>query len=115
MSDDAQAGDLVRLAKTRHFNELEAAWMARPVIVADVGGLSEVVVDRETGVVVEPEDTVALAEAMVSLLKQPQVATQLGANARRRAASRFSWKEHVAAYDGLYRRLIETQGSVTGN
>lgn len=94
---------------------LEAAWMARPVIAADVGGLSEVVVDRETGVVVEPEDAIALAEAMVSLLEQPQVATQLGANGRRRAASRFPWKEHVAAYDSLYRKLIEAQGPVTGS
>ena len=86
---------------------LEAALMARPVVATRVGGLPEVVLHEQTGLLVEKEDSMALAEAIAFLLDHPTTAGQMGQAARRRAAEVFSWKRCVDAYDNLYQRLIK--------
>jgi glycogen(starch) synthase len=85
---------------------LEAALMARPVVASRVGALPEVIADGQTGVLVDPEDSHALAEAIAYLLDHPEAATRMGEAARRRAQELFSFKRHVDAFDALYRRLI---------
>jgi glycogen(starch) synthase len=89
---------------------LEAAWMARPVIAARVGGMPEVVAHEETGLLFESENAGALADAVSFMLHNPQAAIRMGQAARRRVRKVFSWEGHVDAYDALYRRLID-QGS----
>jgi glycogen(starch) synthase len=89
---------------------LQAALMARPVVGTRVGGLPEVVAHEETGLLVEPDNSVALAEATASLLVRPDVATKMGQTARRRAQTEFSWDRHVRAYDALYREIIAAGG-----
>jgi glycosyltransferase involved in cell wall biosynthesis len=84
---------------------LQAAMMARPVVATRVSGLSEVVVHQNTGLLVEPEDARALAEAITLLLEQPEAAVRMGRAARRRVQEVFSWEQCVAAYDALWRRL----------
>lgn len=84
---------------------LEAALMARPVVATCVGGLPEVVAHEQTGLLVEPEDPRALAEAIAYLLDHPPTATYMGQAARSRAQAVFGWKQHVNAYDALYRKL----------
>jgi glycogen(starch) synthase len=85
---------------------LQAAMMARPVVATRVSGLSEVVVHRETGLLVEPEDSNSLAESIAWLLDHPESATRMGQAARRRVQEVFSWEQCVSAYDDLWRRLI---------
>jgi glycogen(starch) synthase len=85
---------------------LEAAVMARPVIATRVGGLPEVIVDKETGLLTETDSSDALAEAIELLVTQPEKAKAMGRAARERAQKTFSWDRHVAAYDALYRKLI---------
>jgi glycogen(starch) synthase len=92
---------------------LEAAVMARPVVATRVGGLSEAVVHQQTGILVESEDTAALAEAIACLLDHPDKAAQMGQGARHRAEEVFSFQRHVDAYDALYRKL--TVDRHTGN
>jgi glycogen(starch) synthase len=82
---------------------LEAGMMARPVIAARVGGVPELVQDDETGLLVESENSAALAEAIASLLEDPAKARRLGWAARQRVQEKFSWQAHVDAYDCLYR------------
>jgi glycogen(starch) synthase len=84
---------------------IEAAHMARPVVASRVGGLPEVVIDGETGMLVEPDDPSALAAAMTILLEDPAAAERLGRAARCRAREQFEWNRHVAAFDVLYRTL----------
>jgi glycogen(starch) synthase len=84
---------------------LEAALMARPVVATRVGGLPEVVAHQQTGLLVEKEDSRALAEAITYLLDHPEIATKMGEAARSRAQAIFSWKRHVDAFDALYRQL----------
>jgi glycogen(starch) synthase len=84
---------------------LEAALMARPVVATRVGGLPEVVLHEQTGLLVENENSGALAEAAAFLLTQPATAMKMGQTARLRAHHTFSWQRHVDAYDALYQRL----------
>ena len=85
---------------------LEAALMARPVVATRVGGLPEVVVHGQTGLLVEPENSEALAEAIVYLLGHPDTAIRMGQAARERAQEVFGWERCVDAYDALYRQLV---------
>ncbi len=85
---------------------LEAALMARPVVATRVGGLPEVVIHEQTGLLVAPDDSRGITEALMSLLGHPEWATQMGQAARQRAQEVFSWDRCVAAYDALYHTLI---------
>ena len=73
---------------------VEAMHAARPLVASRVQGLEEVVTDRATGLLVAPEDPVALAGALAELADRPAWAADLAANAAERAAERFS----VAGY-----------------
>ena len=67
-------------------------WMAsgRPVVATRVGCLPEVVRDRETGVLVEPESAGALAEGLSRLLNDPTATALMAQRARQRAEEKFS-------------------------
>lgn len=84
---------------------VEAALMQRPVVAARVGGLPEVVAHEETGLLVEPENSAALAHAIASLLSNPQTAERMGVAARSRAQSKFALGAQCDAYEDLYRRI----------
>jgi len=86
---------------------LEAALMARPVIATRTGGLPEVVDHLHTGLIVEREDTEALAQAISLLLSSPELAWRMGRAGRKRALQLFSWDRFVDAHDALYQRLIK--------
>lgn len=63
----------------------------RPVVATRVGDLPHVVIDGETGLLVEPGDRSALAEAMVACLSQPDLAARLGGAGRQKLGSTGSW------------------------
>jgi glycogen(starch) synthase len=86
---------------------LQAAQMARPVVATLVGGLPEIVIDKETGLLVPNEDHHALSEAVIWLLRNKREAVRMGENARARAHDVFNWKDHVNQYDELYRKLTD--------
>jgi glycosyltransferase involved in cell wall biosynthesis len=87
---------------------LEAAQMARPVVATPAGGLAEAIVHQQTGLIIEKENSFALAEAVGFLLGHPDVAVRMGQAARSRVLGTFSLKSCVDSYDRLYRRLIGT-------
>jgi glycogen(starch) synthase len=84
---------------------LEAASMARPVVATRVGGLPEVVVHEQTGLLVEKDDPDALSEAVTSLLAHPDTAARMGDTARRRAIQDFRLERSVDAYVELYQHV----------
>ena len=86
---------------------LQAAQGGRPIVATRRGGLPEIVVEGETGLLVDADDAHALGEAIVSLLDHPGTVSRMGAAARERAARCFGWEPFVDAYDALYRRLGE--------
>lgn len=83
---------------------LEGMQMARPVIASRTGGLAEIVVDGETGMLFENENTTALAEAVTFLLAHRDAARRMGLAGRKRA-QKFSIRAFADAYASLYRRL----------
>jgi glycogen(starch) synthase len=85
---------------------LQAAQMARPVVATRIGGLPEVIIDHQTGLLVDRESPQALADAIAFLLDHPQTAAELGQSARHRIQRDFGWDRYVDAYDGLYRKLL---------
>lgn len=87
---------------------LEAAMMARPVVATPAGGLPEAVVHEETGLIVEHENSLAIAEAVVFLLEHPDVAILMGQSARSRVLQTFSLNSCADSYSRLYRRLVRS-------
>src|SRR5205807_1350030 len=69
----------------------EAMAHGRPVVASAVGGLRDLVVDGETGLLVEPGDVAGLRSALERLLADPALRARLGSAARARIAARFSW------------------------
>ncbi len=84
---------------------LQAMQMARPVVASDVGGLTEIVVDHETGLLVPKEDSAALAQAIIFLLEHEQTAAQFGKAGQLRAQHTFGFDRFVDAYEQLYQQL----------
>lgn len=80
----------------------EAMAHGRPVVATGVGGLSDAIVDGETGLLVPAGDITALEAALGRLLADAELCARLGAAARRRACERLSWRAYadgaVAAY-----------------
>jgi glycogen synthase len=85
---------------------LETAFMARPIVAAKVGGIPEIVVHDQTGVLVEPENASALADAVAHLLNDPPAAERMGRWARRRALENFCFERHVNSYEAVYRSVV---------
>jgi glycosyltransferase involved in cell wall biosynthesis len=81
----------------------EAMAHARPVVASAVGGLLDLVVDGETGVLVPPRDVPALRGALERLLADPDLRRRLGEAGRARVQERFSWPAvtdaTIAAYE----------------
>jgi glycogen(starch) synthase len=92
---------------------LEAGLMARPVVATRVGGIPEIVVERETGLLVDPEDWRGIAWAIEFLLAHPETATQFGEAARRRIQTVFNFERYADAYDAVYRKLISGNSKET--
>ncbi len=80
---------------------LEAMQMERPVIASRVGGVPEVVLDQETGLLVPPHDPVALSQAMQELINHPQRAIEMGLRGRKRALEKFTLRQTMDPYENL--------------
>ncbi len=85
---------------------LEAAASGIPAVTTARGALPEIVVDGETGFVVE-EEAQALARAWGRLLADSARRAEMGAAARRRALREFSGAKYADVVDRLYRALEE--------
>jgi glycogen synthase len=70
---------------------LEAAATGIPLVVADVGGLGEAVINGQTGISYPPRDVAALAAAVRMVLDDPAAAQQRAVAARERLTSDFEW------------------------
>ena len=88
---------------------LEAMAAAKPVVATRVGGVPELVVDGETGILVSPKDTEALARAIVTLIQDPLRGRSMGEAGRKRVQDHFSMTAMVTKTDHLYQELLKTK------
>jgi len=104
------ACDLVLLTSDNEGTPLsliQAALLGVPAVAVRVGSVPEVVLDRETGIVVDPsaDDTTEIAAAVGGLLSEPRMRVSLGAAARQYAQEHFSVAQYVAKHAELYAEL----------
>lgn len=85
---------------------LEAMAHGRAVIATSVGGLPELVVDGETGLIVPPHDAAALSRAIIELAGDPARVRAMGAAARRRVVTEFAESRPVDRVEALYRAAL---------
>lgn len=83
---------------------LDAMAAARPVVATTAGGIPEVVVDGETGILVPPRDHEAMASAIVRLLKDPDLRQRMGHAGLVRARRRFTAERMVQETLRVYKR-----------
>lgn len=85
----------------------EAMALGKPVIGSGAGGNPELVVDGESGLLVPPRDTAALAAALRRLLSDRALSTRLARAGRERVEKGFSSEVRLDRIEGLYRRLLD--------
>lgn len=84
----------------------EAMAYARPVIATSVGGLTDAIVDGETGLLVPQRDVAALRSALERLLGDADLRSRLGAAARRAAEEQFGFAAAATATLSLYESVL---------
>ena len=89
---------------------LEAMAAAKPVVATAVGGVPEVVVDGQTGLLVPPRDPEALAQAIITLLRNPGRARAMGEAGRQRVLEHFTVERMVAETERVYQALLVRKG-----
>jgi glycosyltransferase involved in cell wall biosynthesis len=81
--------------------------MQRPIISSAVDGLPELVVDQDSGLILKDNNERELAEAILSLIHNPQKAIGMGKALTHHFEERFGFDRCVSRYEGLYRRIAE--------
>jgi glycosyltransferase involved in cell wall biosynthesis len=84
---------------------MEAMAVGRPLIASRMGGLTDLVVDGETGLLVPPDDHVALRQAMERLLTDPALRARMGEASQRKVVE-FQASAVVQRIEQVYRRLL---------
>lgn len=88
---------------------IEAMAAGKPVVASRIAPLTEIVVDGDTGLLVQPENPKAFAEAIVWLLTHPETARRMGQCGRERVRQHFS-AEHMAAKTlALYQQVLSAR------
>ncbi|EED34669.1 glycosyl transferase, group 1 family [Luminiphilus syltensis NOR5-1B] len=89
---------------------LQASSAGLPIVATRAGGIPEVVVDGETGYLCPPGDTTAIADAMNSLLSNPDTARRMGEAGKRRMQDEFSVDVMARGNLAVYRQVLEAAG-----
>jgi len=89
---------------------IEAMAAGLPVVATRVGGIPDVVIEGETGLLVEPGNPAELAEAIIQLLTNPHIQRQMGIKGRQRVESYFTAQRSAANLTALYCRLLQAKG-----
>jgi glycosyltransferase involved in cell wall biosynthesis len=81
-----------------------------PIVASGVGGNVEIIRDGATGLLVPPEDSDALAAALLRLLRDPHFARRLAEDGHCFVQENFSFERLIADVDGLYTELLQQRG-----
>lgn len=88
---------------------LEAMASGLPAIVTPVAGVSEVVTDSETGILVDRDNPQELAVALINILNNPDLAAKIGRQARAHVIENYEWKQRTKQILDIYEEIVATQ------
>lgn len=89
---------------------LQALALGKPVVGTTVGGIPEVVIPGETGLLVPPKDPPALARALRELWEQQELREKMGQQGRQMVVEKYSLEQMAAAVEGVYDWVWEKVG-----
>jgi glycosyltransferase involved in cell wall biosynthesis len=94
---------------------IEAMAAGKPVAASNIAPLTEIVVDRKTGILVEPQNPEAFAQAISWLLAHPEEARRFGRQGQERVRRYFSAEKMSAETISLYQTLLHPQDKTAGS
>jgi glycosyltransferase involved in cell wall biosynthesis len=80
--------------------------MKVPVIATAVGGLPEVVIDQQTGLLIPPGDVEALRRALLRVHQHPADAKQMAERGYAHVRANFTFEQMIARTETVYRELL---------
>lgn len=89
---------------------IEAMASGLPVVASRVGGIPEVI-EKNNGILVQPDDTEGLKDALLTLLNDEETRIAMGKENRKRVKAHFSLSKMTAEYESVYATLIEKGGN----
>ncbi len=84
---------------------IEAMACGKPVVATHVGGIPEIIINNENGLLVSPQEPEGLANAVELLLDSHEMRKQMGVAGRERVEKTFSMETHVGAIMDIYREV----------
>jgi glycosyltransferase involved in cell wall biosynthesis len=87
---------------------VEAQAMEIPVVATKVGGVPEVVLDGESGILVEPGSSEQLAQAILTLIENPALRRQMGERGRGYVLANYRWEDNAALMENLYQQVLQS-------
>lgn len=84
----------------------EASACARPVVASNIGGIPEIILDGISGILVPPENSKALADAMLKLANDRQLCHKMGQAGYEFVKQNYDWEKSLDQMCQLYERLI---------
>jgi glycosyltransferase involved in cell wall biosynthesis len=81
--------------------------MKKPVIASAVGGIPEIIVPDKTGILIPPQNPDALADAILFLLNNPDIASKMGEAGYERVRRCFTLESVVAQTETIYDQLMK--------
>ena len=88
---------------------LEAGASGLPSVASNLPGVNSVVLDKQTGLLVSPNNVDELSQALLLLLKQEDLRKQLGRSARLRAEADFAWEPLITNLEQIYQRVVKNK------
>jgi glycosyltransferase involved in cell wall biosynthesis len=77
----------------------------KPTVATDVGGIPELILDGETGLLVPPQDSDAIAQAVLRLLSDRDLRHRMGIRGRERVEKFFTWDIHAEKLRRIYEKI----------
>jgi len=85
---------------------IEAMALQKPVVASNSGGIPEIVVDGETGILVPERDSLSIASAIIKLINEKGMRYKMGIAGRKRVEERFTIERHVKGIEGEYSKIL---------
>jgi glycosyltransferase involved in cell wall biosynthesis len=86
---------------------LEAMASGLPVVASRTSGVSDVVINGKTGILVSPRNIEALADAIIKVLNNEELKKKIGKNAQEYAEINFNWQNIAKKFEHLYLTVVE--------